>query len=64
MNSLLSVIENNLKQVVVRKSLEKPSEIRNEKLNIRNLDESNLSIVGTVMAQTVALDYYSGRVNR
>jgi len=64
LNSLLSVIENNLKQVVVRKSLEKPSEIRNEKLNIRNLDESNLSIVGTVMAQTVALDYYSGRVNR
>jgi len=51
-------------EVVVTKSLEKPSEIRNDSLNVRKLDTHNLFMVSTVMAQTVALDYYAQRVDR
>lgn len=38
--------------------LDKPSVIKAEHVNIQSLDANNLEIIGTVMAQTVALDYY------
>eukprot|EP01041_Mallomonas_annulata_P009000 gene9000-18634_t len=50
-------------EVVVKTSLEKPSEIRNEHLKVRSLDVHNLQMVSSVMAQTVALDYYEQRVD-
>jgi uncharacterized Rmd1/YagE family protein len=45
-------------RVRIHENLEKPSVIRAEHVNIRSLDNKNLDIVSTVMAQTVALDYY------
>ena len=40
-----------------------PSVIKAEHLNIRALDIHNLTIVATVMAQTVALDHYADFVD-
>jgi hypothetical protein len=31
---------------------------------VQNLDQYNINVVGTVMAQTVALDHYSQRVDQ
>ncbi len=42
----------------------KPSVVKADHLNIKMLDAKNLSIVATVMAQTVALDYYADSVDR
>jgi uncharacterized Rmd1/YagE family protein len=51
-------------KVVVHKTLESPSVIKSEHLNIRELDRNNLTIVSTVMAQTVALDFHAVAVDR
>ena len=52
-------------RVVIHADLEGlPSVIKSEHLNIRNLDELNLNIVSTLMAQTVALDYYADVADR
>ncbi len=51
-------------KVIVHGNLDKPSVIKAEHLNIRSLDTNNITIVGTVMAQTVALDYYAVAVDR
>ena len=51
-------------KVLVNHLLEKPSILKSEHLNIRNLDNKNIAIVSTVMAQTVALDYCEIIVNR
>lgn len=51
-------------RVIVHDNLDKPSVIKAEHLNIRSLDTNNITIVGTVMAQTVALDYYAVAVDR
>eukprot|EP00607_Mallomonas_marina_P011203 CAMPEP_0182423528 /NCGR_PEP_ID=MMETSP1167-20130531/9564_1 /TAXON_ID=2988 /ORGANISM="Mallomonas Sp, Strain CCMP3275" /LENGTH=289 /DNA_ID=CAMNT_0024602599 /DNA_START=88 /DNA_END=957 /DNA_ORIENTATION=+ len=50
--------------VVVKTSLESASVIRDDSLDVRDLNTHNLSMVSTVMAQTVALDYYAQRVDR
>eukprot|EP00596_Hydrurales_sp_CCMP1899_P010276 CAMPEP_0119038788 /NCGR_PEP_ID=MMETSP1177-20130426/7913_1 /TAXON_ID=2985 /ORGANISM="Ochromonas sp, Strain CCMP1899" /LENGTH=333 /DNA_ID=CAMNT_0007001819 /DNA_START=126 /DNA_END=1124 /DNA_ORIENTATION=- len=46
-------------KIIIHKNLSKPSVIKAEHVNIRCLDINNLVIIGTVMAQTVALDYYA-----
>lgn len=51
-------------RVIVNEHLEKPSVLKSEHLNIRNLNNKNLAIVSTVMAQTVALDYCEVVVNK
>lgn len=50
-------------KVIVHQNLERPSVIKSEHLNIQSLDEKNLSIVSTIMAQSVALDYYAGNID-
>lgn len=40
------------------------SVVKAEHVNISNLDRHNISIIATVMAQTVALDYYQESVDR
>ena len=50
-------------RIVINENLDKPSVIRSEHLNIRQLDRNNIVIVGTLMAQTVALDYCEVVVN-
>eukprot|EP00596_Hydrurales_sp_CCMP1899_P004351 CAMPEP_0119049238 /NCGR_PEP_ID=MMETSP1177-20130426/63584_1 /TAXON_ID=2985 /ORGANISM="Ochromonas sp, Strain CCMP1899" /LENGTH=236 /DNA_ID=CAMNT_0007026209 /DNA_START=178 /DNA_END=888 /DNA_ORIENTATION=- len=49
-------------KVIVNEHLDKPSVVRSEHLNIRCLDSKNLTIIATLMAQTVALEYYSTAV--
>jgi uncharacterized Rmd1/YagE family protein len=51
-------------KVIVHDNLDKPSVIKAEHLNIKQLDINNITIVSTVMAQSVALDYYAGTVDR
>ena len=51
-------------RVLINDQLEKASVIKAEHVNIRCLDNNNIIIVGTVMAQTVALDYYAVAVER
>jgi uncharacterized Rmd1/YagE family protein len=51
-------------KIMVHDQLDKTSVIKAEHVNIRNLDSNNLVIIGTVMAQTVALDYYAVAVER
>ena len=51
-------------RVVVNKQLEKPSIIKATLTNIRSLDEKNLTVIGTVIAQSVALDYYAGEADK
>ena len=43
--------------------LDKPSAIKSDHVNIRILDSNNIVIIGTVMAQSVALDYYAALVD-
>jgi hypothetical protein len=50
--------------VIIHGNLDKPSVIKAEHLNIRSLDMNNVVIISTVMAQTVALDYYAESVDR
>ena len=50
--------------MIIHDELEKPSIFKAEHVNIRSLDSSNVAIVGTVMAQTVALDYYAESADR
>jgi uncharacterized Rmd1/YagE family protein len=50
-------------RVIIHEHLEKPSVIKSTHLNIRSLDMNNISIVGTIMAETVALDYYAMMVD-
>ena len=45
-------------RIKITPGLDKPSVIKAEHVNIQSLDANNLEIIGTVMAQTVALDYY------
>lgn len=51
-------------KVIIHDKLDKPSVIKAEHLNIRTLDMNNITIVGTVMAETVALDYYASTVDK
>jgi uncharacterized Rmd1/YagE family protein len=51
-------------KLLVHENLEMPSVIHAEHLNIRCLDSSNITIVSTLMAQTVALDYYAATVDK
>lgn len=51
-------------KIMIHKHLEKPSVIKAEHLNIQKLDMNNISIVSTVMAQTVALDHYAVAVEK
>ena len=49
----------------VNNALEKASVLKkSDHLVIRKLDSTNLQIVGAIMAQTVALDYYAVAVER
>lgn len=50
-------------KIIIHDKLDKPSVIKAEHLNIRTLDLNNITIVGTVMAETVALDYYASTVD-
>lgn len=51
-------------KIIVHDNLEKPSIIKAEHLNIRCLDANNLTIVSTIMAQTVAMDYHAQAVDK
>ena len=52
-------------KVILHADMEnKPSVVKADHLNIKILDAKNLSIIATVMAQTVALDYYADAVDR
>ena len=51
-------------KVIIHDALDRPSVIKAEHVNIRALDSKNITIVGTVMAQTVSLDYYADAVDR
>jgi uncharacterized Rmd1/YagE family protein len=51
-------------KVIIHDQLDKPSVIKAEHVNIRALDTKNITIVGTIMAQTVSLDYYADTVDR
>ena len=52
-------------QMYVNSALEKASVMKkSDQLFIRSLDSKNLQIVGAVMGQTVALDYYAVSVDR
>lgn len=50
-------------KIMIDEQLEHPSVVKAEHVNIRKLDSNNLSIIGSLMAQTVALDYYTGVVD-
>lgn len=49
--------------VIIHDNLDKPSAIKSDHVNIRILDSNNIVIIGTVMAQSVALDYYAALVD-
>lgn len=49
-------------KVLIHQNLEKPSVVKAEHINIRALDFNNVTIIGTVMAQSVALDYLATKV--
>ena len=48
--------------VVILDKLDKPSAIKSEHVIIRCLDSNNIVIIGTVLAQSVALDHYAATV--
>lgn len=48
----------------INPGLEKSSVIKAEHVNIRNLDDKNIAIIGSVIAHSVALDYYYKTVNK
>ena len=47
-------------KIIVNPSLDRPSVVKAEHVNIRSLNSNNIAIISTVMAQSVALDYYAG----
>lgn len=47
-------------KIMVNKNLDRPSVVKAEHVNIRSLNSNNIAIISTVMAQSVALDYYAG----
>jgi len=51
-------------KIIIHKNLEKPSIVKATHTNIKSLDSRNLTIVGTIIAQTVALDYYAVLADR
>ena len=51
-------------KVIIHQTLGKPFSIKSEHLNVRALDAPNISVVSTVMGQSVALDFYSEAVNK
>ena len=51
-------------KIYIHNELQQPSVIKATHTNIKTLDSFNLTIIGTVMAQTVALDYYAVAVDR
>jgi uncharacterized Rmd1/YagE family protein len=51
-------------RLLIHDELDKPSIIKATHTNIRSLDSNNVTIVSTVMAQTVALDYYAVVVDK
>eukprot|EP01039_Chlorochromonas_danica_P001220 gene1225-1332_t len=51
-------------KVIIHDNLDKPSVIKAEHVNVRALDMNNVVIIGTVMAQSVALDFYAVSVDR
>ena len=50
-------------KLLIHENLEEPSVIHAEHLNIRELDNSNITIVSAVMSQTVAMDWYAANVD-
>lgn len=51
-------------KILINPHLDKPSVIKAEHVNIRSLDNNNITIVATVMAQTVALEHYANKVDK
>ena len=51
-------------KVIIHQNLEKPSVIKAEHLNIKELNWNNITIIATVMAQSVALDYFAQKVDQ
>jgi uncharacterized Rmd1/YagE family protein len=49
-------------KIIVNPTLDRPSVVKAEHVNIRSLNSNNIAIISTVMAQSVALDYYAGLV--
>jgi hypothetical protein len=43
--------------------LEEPSLMMDEYMVLRALDQKNVTVISSVMAQTVAMDYYSANVD-
>lgn len=50
-------------KIIINPNLERPSVIKAEHVNIRSLDNKNIAIISTVIAQSVALDYYAETVD-
>jgi uncharacterized Rmd1/YagE family protein len=51
-------------KVVIREDLESHSSIKGPHILVKNLDANNVTIVSTVMAQTVALDHFADMVEK
>ena len=51
-------------KIIINDTIERPSAIKAEHVIIKRLDYKNLEIISTVMAQTVALDYYAESVDK
>lgn len=51
-------------KAIIHETLDKPSVIKAEHVNIRYLDLKNVHVIGTIMAQSVALDYFAIMVDR
>jgi uncharacterized Rmd1/YagE family protein len=51
-------------KIVINPNLEKPSIVKAEYLNIQSLDFNNITIIGTVMAQSVAIDLFALKVDK
>ena len=50
-------------KIILTENLDKPSMIKNDHVNIRTLDANNITILSTILAQTVALDYHAVAVS-
>jgi uncharacterized Rmd1/YagE family protein len=51
-------------KILINPTLEKPSAIKAEHCIIKELDTKNVDLISTVLAQTVALDYYAEAVEK
>lgn len=58
-NAFENIVHTESYKVLIHPNLEKPSAIKSTHVNIAALDLNNVVIVATVMAQSVAFDYYS-----